>query len=151
MLFVVIAIVWLISLFVVKHDESFNITAQLNEAEQDSVLVTELKYSIIKIGTEVEKNQLIGYRKDEHELKSMQALNDAFSNYRDLDELNANIKDIYINDVEIKQLYSDLLNNLKQTASKYINELLEPTRKHFETDKKAKELLEKVKSFQITR
>lgn len=116
-LFVVIADVWLISLFVVKHDESFNITAKLNEAEQDSVLVTELKYSIIKIGTEVEKNQLIGYRKDEHELKSMQALNDALSNYRDLDELNANIKDIYINNLEIKRLYLDLLNNLKQTAS----------------------------------
>ena len=41
--------------------------------------------------------------------------------------------------------------DLKQTASKYINELLEPTRKHFETNKKAKELLEKVKSFQVTR
>ena len=41
--------------------------------------------------------------------------------------------------------------DLKQTAAKYINELLEPVRNHFENDKKAKELLEKVKSFQVTR
>lgn len=41
--------------------------------------------------------------------------------------------------------------DLKQTLAKYINELIEPTRKHFETDKRAKELLEKVKSFQVTR
>lgn len=41
--------------------------------------------------------------------------------------------------------------DLKQTAAKYINELLEPTRKHFVEDARAKELLEKVKSFQVTR
>jgi tyrosyl-tRNA synthetase len=41
--------------------------------------------------------------------------------------------------------------DLKQGASKYINELLEPTRKHFEENKQAKELLEKVKSYNITR
>ncbi|MCA9459972.1 MAG: tyrosine--tRNA ligase [Nanoarchaeota archaeon] len=41
--------------------------------------------------------------------------------------------------------------DLKMCASKYINELLEPIRKHFETDKRAKDLLEKVKSFQVTR
>ncbi len=41
--------------------------------------------------------------------------------------------------------------DLKQMAATYINELLEPTRQHFEKDKKAKELLEKVKSFQVTR
>jgi hypothetical protein len=31
------------------------------------------------------------------------------------------------------------------------NKLNEPVRKHFETNKKAKELLEQVKSFQVTR
>lgn len=41
--------------------------------------------------------------------------------------------------------------DLKMCASKYINELLEPVRKHFEEDKKAKELLEKVKSYNVTR
>ena len=41
--------------------------------------------------------------------------------------------------------------DLKQGVAGSINELLEPTRKHFETDKKAKELLEKVKKFQISK
>ena len=40
--------------------------------------------------------------------------------------------------------------DLKQAAAKYINELIEPVRKHFESGK-AKELLEKVKSFEVTR
>lgn len=37
--------------------------------------------------------------------------------------------------------------DLKQMASNYINELLEPTREYFENNKEAKELLQKVKSF----
>jgi tyrosyl-tRNA synthetase len=41
--------------------------------------------------------------------------------------------------------------DLKNTVAKYVNELIEPVRKHFETDKKAKALLEQVNSFQITR
>lgn len=41
--------------------------------------------------------------------------------------------------------------DLKMTAAKYINELLEPTRKHFAENKRAKELLEKIKSFTVTR
>ena len=41
--------------------------------------------------------------------------------------------------------------DLKTAVSIKINELIEPVRKHFETNKKAKELLEQVKSFQITR
>jgi tyrosyl-tRNA synthetase len=41
--------------------------------------------------------------------------------------------------------------DLKQSTTKHINELLEPTRKHFEKNQKAKELLEQVKSFTITR
>lgn len=41
--------------------------------------------------------------------------------------------------------------DLKISCSKYINELIEPVRKHFETNKKAKELLEKVKNFKVTR
>lgn len=40
--------------------------------------------------------------------------------------------------------------DLKQSVAKYINELLEPVRKHFEK-KEPKELLKKVMSYQITR
>lgn len=41
--------------------------------------------------------------------------------------------------------------DLKKAVSYYINELLEPVRKHFEKNQKARELLEKVKSYRITR
>ncbi|MFA4960446.1 MAG: tyrosine--tRNA ligase [Candidatus Pacearchaeota archaeon] len=37
--------------------------------------------------------------------------------------------------------------DLKKATAKYINEFLEPVRKHFKEDKKAKELLKKVESF----
>ncbi len=41
--------------------------------------------------------------------------------------------------------------DLKNSIADCIDQLLEPVRKHFQTNKKAKELLEKVKSFEITR
>ena len=41
--------------------------------------------------------------------------------------------------------------DLKNCIAKYINELLEPVRQHFENNKKAKELKEKVLSFKVTR
>jgi len=41
--------------------------------------------------------------------------------------------------------------DLKDSCAKYINELLIPIREHFENDKNAKKLLEKVKSFQVSR
>lgn len=41
--------------------------------------------------------------------------------------------------------------DLKQATARYINDFIEPVRKHFEEDNKAKELLEKVKSFEVTR
>jgi tyrosyl-tRNA synthetase len=41
--------------------------------------------------------------------------------------------------------------DLKNAVTKYINELLEPVRKHFELDKEAKELLKKVKEYRVTR
>ncbi len=41
--------------------------------------------------------------------------------------------------------------DLKNTIARYINELLEPIRNHFEKNKKAKELKEKVDSFRVTR
>jgi tyrosyl-tRNA synthetase len=41
--------------------------------------------------------------------------------------------------------------DLKRAAAKYINQLLEPVRQHFKKNKKAKELLRKVESFEITR
>lgn len=41
--------------------------------------------------------------------------------------------------------------DLKLATAKYVNELVDPVRKHFEKNKKAKELLEQVKRFQVTR
>jgi tyrosyl-tRNA synthetase len=41
--------------------------------------------------------------------------------------------------------------DLKMTVAKYVNELLEPSRIYFQENKEAKKLLEKVKSFQVTR
>lgn len=41
--------------------------------------------------------------------------------------------------------------DLKQTIALYIDELIDPVRKHFEKNKKAKVLAEKVKSFEITK
>lgn len=41
--------------------------------------------------------------------------------------------------------------DLKNTIAKYINELLEPVRQHFEKDKKAKDLKNKVMGFKVTR
>ncbi|MFH1801751.1 MAG: tyrosine--tRNA ligase [archaeon] len=41
--------------------------------------------------------------------------------------------------------------DLKKSAAKYINNLLEPVRKHFKENKRANDLLKKVESFEITR
>lgn len=41
--------------------------------------------------------------------------------------------------------------DLKQTVVKYLDQLLQPVRKHFEENAQAKALLEKVKSYQVTR
>jgi len=41
--------------------------------------------------------------------------------------------------------------DLKNTVAEYINKLLEPVREHFRDNKKAKELQEKVKGFEVTR
>jgi len=41
--------------------------------------------------------------------------------------------------------------DLKQAVIKYLNELLEPVRKHFASNQKAKDLLETVRSYKITR
>jgi len=41
--------------------------------------------------------------------------------------------------------------DLKKATAKYINDLLEPVRIHFKKNKKARELLKKVESFQITK
>ena len=55
---------------------------------------------------------------------------------------------------ELEKLYSEgnihPLDLKKSVSSSLIN-ILEPTRKHFEKNKKAKQLLEQVKSFQVTR
>ncbi len=59
--------------------------------------------------------------------------NRTFNTYEDL-------KNAYLNK-EIHPL------DLKNTTAKYINELIKPVREHFEKNKKAKQLFEKVKSF----
>lgn len=41
--------------------------------------------------------------------------------------------------------------DLKNAVAKYLNDILEPVRKHFEENSEAKKLLEKVKSYQVTR
>lgn len=41
--------------------------------------------------------------------------------------------------------------DLKTTCAKYINEFLEPVRKHFSENKEAKELLKKVEGFKVTK
>ena len=41
--------------------------------------------------------------------------------------------------------------DLKQATANHVNDLIEPVRKHFEKNAKAKKLLEQVKSFEITR
>jgi len=41
--------------------------------------------------------------------------------------------------------------DLKTAVAKYVNELVEPVRKHFEKNAKAKKLLEQVQSYQVTR
>lgn len=41
--------------------------------------------------------------------------------------------------------------DLKNSVAGYINKLIQPVREHFEKDPKAKELLEKIKSYEITR
>ena len=41
--------------------------------------------------------------------------------------------------------------DLKNTIAKYIDEMIEPVRQHFEKDKNARELLKKVKALEVTR
>jgi len=41
--------------------------------------------------------------------------------------------------------------DLKNMTAKYINQAVEPVRRHFENDKKARELKEQVESFKVTR
>lgn len=60
-----------------------------------------------------------------------------FENYPDLEK---DFKDKKIHPLD-----------LKLTCARYINEFLEPVRNHFEKDSRAKELAEKVSSFEITR
>ena len=60
-----------------------------------------------------------------------------FTNYDDLKKA-----------FESKQLHPM---DLKQSVAYHINELIMPVRAHFEKNSKAKELLEKIKSFEVTR
>ncbi|MEM4263399.1 MAG: tyrosine--tRNA ligase [Candidatus Woesearchaeota archaeon] len=63
--------------------------------------------------------------------------------------------DIEINDYdELVKIYSEgKLHpmDLKTAVARYVNDLVEPVRKHFEKNAKAKKLLEQVQSYQVTR
>ncbi|MFH0936124.1 MAG: tyrosine--tRNA ligase [Candidatus Woesearchaeota archaeon] len=56
-----------------------------------------------------------------------------------------------------KELIKSYLNgeihplDLKEAAAKYVNNLIEPVRKHFKTNTKAKKLLDQVNSYEVTR
>ncbi len=55
---------------------------------------------------------------------------------------------------ELEKLYVDKKIHpldLKNTIAEYVDKLIDPIRKHFETNKKAKELLSKVRSFEVKR
>ncbi len=41
--------------------------------------------------------------------------------------------------------------DIKAVLTKYLDQLIEPVRRHFEEDETAKKLLEQVRSFQVTR
>ena len=41
--------------------------------------------------------------------------------------------------------------DLKSSVAVYVDKMIEPVRKHFEKNTKAKALLEQIKSFEITR
>lgn len=63
--------------------------------------------------------------------------------------------DIYVESfAELDKLYSEgniHPLDLKRSVSLHINQLLDPVRKHFEKNKKARELLDQVKEFEVTR
>ena len=61
----------------------------------------------------------------------------SFKSYKDLE-----------NSFRKKEVHPE---DLKNAAAKYINNLLEPVRIHFKKNKKARELLKKVESFEVTR
>lgn len=60
-----------------------------------------------------------------------------FKNYKELEKAFAN-KEVHPMDLKI-------------ALADYLNQLIDPVRRHFEENQEAKELLEKVKSFQVTR
>lgn len=63
------------------------------------------------------------------------------------DKIYSNFKDLTV-DYESGEVHPD---GLKHALSKAINEILQPVRNHFKNDPTAKELLERVKSYQVTR
>ena len=55
---------------------------------------------------------------------------------------------------ELEKLYSEGKihpMDLKNAVAEKLNELIEPVRRHFATNSRAKKLLEQVKGFQVTR
>ena len=93
---------------------------------QDNPVLEYAKYIVFEL-----KEKIVVERPEKYggnvEFNSYQELEDAFS--------NGTLKSI----------------DLKSGVASAINELLEPIREHFDKDENAKALLEKVKSFQVTR
>lgn len=61
---------------------------------------------------------------------------------------------VVMNYKELAKLYSNgeiHPLDLKEATAKYVNELIEPVRKHFKTNAKARKLLEEVNSYEVTR
>jgi len=106
---------------------------------------------------EVEDNPILDYCKqiifEAKYLKRATPLltNDKFSITRE-EKFGGNVE--YSSYAELEQDYKDkklFPLDLKVAVINYIDELLKPVRAHFETDAKAKAILEEVKSFQVTR
>ncbi|KKQ36316.1 MAG: Tyrosine-tRNA ligase [candidate division WS6 bacterium GW2011_GWA2_37_6] len=105
---------------------------------------------------EIDDNPILDYCKqiifEAHHLKGQEGLlKDGFTVKRDQKfggDVTYKIFSELEADYKTKKLFPL---DLKVAVADYLNKLIEPVRKHFEQDKKAKALLEQVQSFQITR
>jgi len=111
-------------------DSSKEITRKFNKAfcpdksSENNPVLEYLKYIVFE---RFEKVVIERYKKEPLE----------FSNYRELETsyVEGNIHPA----------------DLKQSTAKYIDELIEPIRRHFETNKTAKKLLEEINNFKVTK
>jgi tyrosyl-tRNA synthetase len=104
----------------------------------------------------VEDNPILDYCKqiifEAHHLKGQEnLLKEGFIINRE-EKFGGNVTYKTYEELEADYAKGDLFPlDLKNAVIFYINELLKPVRKHFEENQEAKELLERVKSYQVTR